>query len=197
MKPIILASGSTARRTLLEAAGVRVTVRPSEVDEALIKERLLSAGLSPRAIAGALADAKATSTPRTIGSLIIGADQTLEVDGELLDKTADLAGARARLIRLRDKPFTLHSAVSGVAEGQVVWRHNESARLAMRTFSDAFLDDYLGRNTEDLSTSLAGFALEGEGVQLFEWIDGDYFSILGLPLLPVLDWLRRAGGLPL
>ncbi len=196
MKPIILASASAARRILLEGAGVRFIVTPSNVDEAAIKEQLLAAGVAAREIAAALADAKAASSPTPPGHLVIGADQTLEVDGALLDKTADLAGARARLLSLRGHAFELHSAVSGATDGEVVWRHSQSARLLMRPFSDAYLDAYLARNGEDMATSLAGFALEGEGVQLFERIDGDYFAILGLPLVPLLGWLRREGGLP-
>lgn len=196
MKPIILASGSAARRALLQAAGVIVTVTPANVDETPIKEKLLAAGVAAREIAATLADAKAATGSTPPGALVIGADQTLEVDGALLDKTADLATARARLLRLRGRAFELHSAVSGAAEGRVVWRHTQSARLLMRPFSEAYLDGYLMRNGDDVATSLAGFALEGEGVQLFEWIEGDYFAILGLPLLPLLDWLRRAGGLP-
>ncbi len=195
MRPIVLASASVTRAKVLRDAGVPFTAHPSAVDEAPLKRLALARGEDPRTIAGRLAEAKALAASSPAGALVIGGDQTLELDGALLDKTASLAETGERLRALRGRTFALHAAVVGAAGGEVAWRHTESARLTMRTFSDAFLDAYLIRNAAELSASLAGFALEGEGAQLFEAIDGDYFAILGLPFIPLLCWLRAAGGL--
>ena len=196
MTPIVLASSSAARAAVLSGAGVLFDVDPPDVDESTLKTKLLGQGVSPSGIAKHLAGAKALDRQADVGTLVIGADQTLEADGELLDKTSSLDETRQRLIRLRGRTFELHSAVAGAMDGEIRWRRRESARLTMRLFSDDYLEAYLSRNAADLSASLAGFALEGEGAQLFERIDGDYFAILGLPLLPLLAWLRSMGALP-
>jgi len=191
---VVLASSSHARAALLRGAGLTFSVEPPAVDEAVLKEAYLAEGVSAARVAERLAAAKALDRARERDTLVIGADQTLEIDGRLLDKTTSLLETRERLLRLRGLAFSLHCAVAGADRGRVVWSHNETARLTFRDFSEGYLDDYLSRNADTLCSSLGGFELEGEGVQLFDQVDGDYFAILGLPLLPLLAWLRRAGG---
>jgi septum formation protein len=128
-------------------------------------------------------------------ALVIGADQTLELDGELVDKAVDLAEARTRLSSLRGRTHRLHAAVAAAEDGEVVWRRIESPALTARDFSDAFLDRYLARAGEAVLASVGCYFLEGEGAQLFDRIEGDYFAVLGLPLLPVLAMLRDRGAL--
>jgi len=168
---------------------------PPTVDESAIKQACLARNLSVAEIAERLAVAKALDPPQEPDSLVIGADQTLEADGRLFDKTTTLAETRERLLALRGRPFSLHCAVAGVASGHAVWSHTETANLKFRDFSESYLDGYLERNVDRLSASLGGFELEREGIQLFDHVDGDYFAILGLPVLPLLAWLRQAGGL--
>jgi septum formation protein len=195
VKPIVLASASAVRARLLAAAGLDVEITPSGVDETVIKQERLAAGAAPDAIAEVLAEAKALAVSRRTSALVIGADQTLEFGGTLFDKTSSLEETRDLLRRLRGGAFELHCGAA-LAEGAVVrWRRTASARLTMRAFSDAFLEAYLARNAQALSSSLGGFELEGEGVQLFERVEGDYFTVLGLPLLDLLAALREAGGL--
>ncbi len=194
MKAIVLASSSHARAALLRGAGLTFRVDPPAVDETVLKEGYLADGVSAAMVAERLAAAKALDRAREPETLVIGADQTLEIDGRLLDKTTSLKETRARLLGLRGVAFSLHCAVAGADGGRVVWSHNETAHLTFRDFSESYLDDYLSRNADTLCASLGGFEFEGEGVQLFEQVDGDYFAILGLPLLPLLAWLRRSGG---
>ena len=193
--PILLASQSHVRAQLLKAAGVVFEQTGSGVDEAAIKQSLLAEGTGPRDIADALAEGKAVKVSRRRPGLVIGADQTLELDGELFDKAEGLEEARARLIRLRGKTHRLHSAVVIARDGTPVWRALSSPALTMRPFSDAFLDGYLERNPQAALSSVGGYELEGEGVQLFSRIEGDYFAVLGLPLLGLLDYLRLQGAL--
>jgi len=195
VKEIVLASSSHARASLMSAAGLTFRVAPPTVDEDAIKRDCLAVGVGIAKIAERLAVAKAFDQALEPDTLVIGADQTLEADGRLLNKTTSLAETRERLLMLRGGPFSLHCAVAGLAQGRDVWSHNETALLRFRNFSESYLDDYLGRNADRLSVSLGGFEFEGEGVQLFEQVEGDYFAILGLPLLPLLGWLRQAGGL--
>jgi nucleoside triphosphate pyrophosphatase len=191
-KQIVLASASRARRALLAAAGVAFTVEPADVDEPAIRKDLL--GASAVAIAKALARAKAESvSAHHRDSLVIGADQVLAFGPELLSKPKDEAEARATLHKLKGHTHELHSAVAFAEGGNVVWEHVGTARLTMRAFSDAFLEDYLVRAADRLGQSVGAYELEGPGVQLFERIEGDYFTILGLPLLPVLGELRARG----
>jgi septum formation protein len=193
---IVLASASRARREMLAAAGVAFTVEPADVDEAAIRESLAAAKgpAGPLQVAEVLARAKAEDVSRRhAGALAIGADQVLALGAELLTKAKDEAAARATLLKLRARTHELHSAVAFAENGSVTWAHAATARLTMREFSDAFLDEYLLRAGDRIGQSVGAYELEGLGVQLFERIEGDYFTILGLPLLPVLAELRARG----
>ena len=192
MTEVILASTSASRRALLEGAGVPFTARSPGVDEAAAKAALLGEGLGPRDMADALAELKAIRL-RAGGALVIGADQTLDFEGELIDKAENLGEARERLQRLRGKSHKLHAGVVVAKGGQPIWREVQTATLWMRPFSDEFLDDYLSREGEAVLSSVGCYRLEDIGVQLFSRIEGDYFTILGLPMLGLLDLLRRHG----
>jgi septum formation protein len=196
LSQIILASTSRARREMLAAAGVAFTVEAADVDEPAIRKTLLaakSAATLPQ-IADALARAKAEDvSQRHKGSLVIGGDQVLALGTELLTKARDEAAARATLKKLRGMTHELHSAVALAVDGRVLWTHTGTARLKMREFSDAFLDEYLTRAGDRIGQSVGAYELEGLGVQLFDKIEGDYFTILGLPLLPLLAELRAYG----
>lgn len=196
MTALTLASQSATRAAIMRAAWIAFQVVSPDVDEAVAKRDLLVEGAAPRAVAEALARMKAIVVSRDRAGLVIGADQTLELDGELHDKAASLEEARERLTLLRGKTHALHTAVVVARDGASLWGHVETARLTMRAFSDGFLDGYLARAGAGVLTSVGGYQLEGEGAQLFEAIDGDYFSILGLPLIPLLGALRREGALP-
>jgi len=196
LREIVLASGSRARREMLAAAGVPFTVQAADVDEPAIRARLLGEDkhIAPERIAEVLAVAKAEDvSAKRSGSVIIGADQVLSFGGELLSKAPSIEAARGALQRLRGRTHELHSAVAFAEDGKASWAHVATARLTMRDFSDAFLDDYLNRAADRVTQSVGGYELEGLGVQLFEKIEGDYFTILGLPLLPVLGELRARG----
>jgi septum formation protein len=193
---IVLASASASRAALLRAAGVPFTVVASELDEEPVKARMLRDSAAPDAIARSLAELKARAVSRRTEGLVIGADQTLDLDGVLHDKPRDLAESRERLVALRGRRHSLHAAVAVAVGGEVVWTAVDTSRLTMRAFSDAFLDAYLARQGEAVTSSTGAYLLEGEGIQLFEAIEGDYFSILGLPLLGLLAFLREAEALP-
>jgi septum formation protein len=190
----ILASASASRRALLMAAGVPFLAKPADIDEVKLKDDLLAAGRPIEEIAGALAEAKALAVSReNPGALVLGADQALLFEGALISKCADMAGARALLKRLRGKTHHLSGGLALVRDGEVLWRHAVLATLAMRAFSDAFLEDYLEREGGDILACVGCYRLENLGAQLFDAIEGDYFSILGLSLLPLLAELRRQG----
>lgn len=167
----------------------------SGLDEASVKPALLAGGLSPREVADALAELKATKLSRTTPGLVIGADQTVDLDGKLIDKAKDLEDLRQTLLAMRGRDHKLHSAVVICENGQSVWRILKSARLTVRPFTDAWLDEYIGTCGEAVLSAAGGYHLEGPGVQLFSAIDGDYFTILGLPLIEVLDYLRVRGAI--
>lgn len=193
---LILASGSAARKAMLEAAGLAFEVDKPRVDEEAAKATLRAEGLQPRDQAAALAELKALSVSNRRNGLVIGADQMLAIEGETLDKPADRAEARAHLQRLRGRAHELITAAVVAKDGAVIWRHTETPRLRMRAFSDAFLDDYLARAGDHVLSSVGAYQLEGLGAHLFERVDGDYFSVLGLPLLPLLAFLREHGKAP-
>ena len=193
---IILASQSAARRAVLAGAGVPHLAVTAGVDEDAAKVELLAQGADPKAVAEALAELKAIAVSSATDGLVIGADQTLDLEGALYDKVADLAAARERLRLLRGKAHKLHSAVVVAHGGVAIWREVVSATLTMRDFSDGFLEDYLAIEGRAALGSVGCYRLEGPGAQLFSKIEGDYFAILGLPLIGVLDLLRQEQVLP-
>lgn len=194
---LILASQSASRRALLEGAGLRFRALPAAVDEASLKEAARAEGMDVADTATLLADAKAARIARKHpGSVIIGADQILVCEGEWFDKPEDVAAARAHLKRLRNRAHELVTAVVVWREGERAWHHIARPRLAMRDFSDAFLDDYLAREAGFVTQSVGAYRLEGLGVQLMRDIRGEHSAILGLPLLPLLAYLRDSGVIP-
>ncbi len=165
------------------------------VDEALVKPSLIAEGLTPRDIADALAEMKAVKASTKTTGLVLGADQTLDLAGALIDKAESLDDLRNILRRLRGQEHQLHCAVVIAQDGTAVWRTLRSARLRVRAFSEAWLDHYIAQCGSEVMSSVGGYHLEGLGVQLFDKIDGDYFTILGLPIVELLDYLRLRGEL--
>lgn len=191
---LILASQSAARRTMLEKAGVPFEAVPPELDEEAAKAGLEGAGFEPRGVAEELAQLKALSIPAGPGDLVLGSDQILErEDGEMLSKPESREEAFDQLRALSGRTHFLHSAAVIAENGEGVWWHSESAELAMRPLSDAFLKTYLDREYEAVRWSVGGYRIEGPGAQLFERIEGSYFAVLGMPLLPLLAYLRERG----
>jgi septum formation protein len=190
---LILASGSASRARMLEAAGVAFEVEKPRVDEEAIKASLRAEGMKPRDQADALAETKALSVSNRRSGFVIGADQMLAVEGDTLDKPANAEEARAHLLRLRGREHSLMSAVVVAREGAVIWRHIDTPKLKMRNFSDSFLDAYMLQAGEGVLNSVGAYHLEGLGAQLFDRVEGDYFAVLGLPLLPLLAFLREHG----
>ena len=191
---LILASASTARRRLLENAGLEFISEAAQVDERQLEQEIPQAERTPSSTAVHLAIAKARAVSlRHPLSMIIGCDQTMSLGPDIFHKAADRQGAERTLQTLRSKTHHLNSAVCLVRNGEVLWNHLSVAAMRMRYFSEDFLQSYLDRNGDAVLGSVGCYQLEGEGIQLFEAIDGDYFSILGLPLLPLLEELRKLG----
>ncbi len=191
---LILASKSQARIDLMSKAGLVFQAFPAAISEAALKSQAQADGAGPAAVASALADAKALDISKLHPeALVIGADQTLELEGRLFDKPQDLAQAEAQLLQLRGRAHSLHSAVALAHRGEVVWRNLDSADLHMRRFTDAFLARYLAAEADEIVHCVGAYRLEGLGVQLFERVEGDYFTILGLPLVRLLEMLRSMG----
>lgn len=194
MTPLILASTSAARKTLLTQAGLTFASLAAPVDERALEAPLIAAGEPSEAIALALARAKAEAVlALRPGAVVIGADQVLDLDGRRLVKPGDRDGARRQIGELQGRTHRLVSAVV-VAEGAgIAWQHVAEARLTMRSLSRAAIERYLDEAGDGIFGSVGAYHLEGVGVRLFEAIEGDYFTILGLPLLPLVGWLRSRG----
>jgi septum formation protein len=192
--PLVLASGSVVRRQLLEAAGIPVEVRPASLDERKVEA---SAPLdNPSAVAALLARAKALRVAADVpGRLVVGADPSLAVGNRRFDKPANRAAAREQLQTLAGRTHELHAAVAVARDESVLFEHVAVARLTMRALSDPVLDCYLETAGANVTASVGAYQLEALGVHLFERIEGDHFTILGLPLLPLLAYLRAEGSL--
>lgn len=192
---LLLASASPFRRKMLDAAGVPFRVVPADVDESALK-RSLAGKVGPEGLAEALAAAKAEAvSAQFAANLVIGADQVLALGDELLGKPPDVTAARMQLERLRGRTHRLLSAVALAQGGRVVWSKVDSAYLTVRELSGAFLDEYVARCGERLLGTAGAYEIEGLGIQLFDRVEGDYFTIIGLPLLPLLAELRARGAI--
>jgi septum formation protein len=191
-QPLVLASKSDVRGKMLAAAGLRIEIRPAQLDERAAEANagMTEAAAVARYLARAKADAVANSLP---GRLVLGADQTLARGTKRFSKPADRAAAAEQLRFLRGRTHELHSALTLVRDGEVLFDCLDSARLTMRNLSDRFLENYLDMAGDMALTSVGGYQLEGIGIHLFERVEGDYFTILGLPLLPLLGFLRQNG----
>lgn len=191
---LVLASESLARRAILDQAAVPFSAQKSDLAEEPIKQAGLARDRRPADIAMDLAEAKALKVSRLDPeALVIGADQTLEFETRLMDKATSLADVRRRLHEMQGRWHTLHSALAMAREGRIVWRYKDQARLLMRSLSNDFIDAYIGREGEALLSIVGSYRLEGLGAQLFDRVEGDYFTILGLPLWPLLEQLRAEG----
>ncbi|VTZ62579.1 Maf-like protein R00002 [Sinorhizobium medicae] len=197
MRPsLVLASASPFRRTLLVNAGLSFEARAAEIDERALEQPLESSGASPADVALVLAEAKAKDVARHFpGALVIGSDQTMSLGSRVYHKPRDLAEAAEHLLSLSGKTHSLNSAVVLIRDDAVVWRHVSTASMTVRRLRQGFIDRHLERVGAKALTSVGAYQLEGEGIQLFERIDGDYFTILGLPMLPLLSRLREMGAI--
>lgn len=193
---LVLASASPFRRQMLAAAGLAFEVAPAHIDERVVEKALIQSGQAVEAsqVALALAVAKGAAVGKAHpDAWVIGCDQVLGFENALLSKPESPAAAREQLASLRGKTHTLHSGISLIRGGEAVWQHVEIARMTMRSFTDAWLDAYVARMGERLCWTVGGYEIEAEGIQLFERIEGDHFTIIGLPLLPLLAKLRDVG----
>jgi septum formation protein len=196
MSRLILASGSAIRAEIMTGAGLDFEVIVKPVDEAAIKSAMLSERARPRDIADALAEAKALRVSRQEAGLVIAADQVMVMDGQLFDKPTSIDSARERLLMMRGKRHELIGSVVVASGGAPVWRYVSETKLWVREFSDAFLDDYLADEGDLVTKSVGAYRFEGPGSQLFTKVEGDFFSILGLSLLPLLQYLRDCRAIP-
>jgi septum formation protein len=197
MSGLILASQSASRKAMLAAAGVPFTAETAGVDENMVKQAMIAEGTDGRRLADALAELKAVKVSRRHPeALVLGCDSTVAAaDGSLIDKAESRAESAAQLRALAGTTHKLTSAAVVAQGGVPIWRHVDTARLTMRPFSEAFVQSYLEAEWPAIGGCVGGYRLEGLGAQLFSRIDGDHFTILGLPLLPLLDWLRVRGEL--
>jgi septum formation protein len=194
MSPLVLASGSVSRQRMLTASGVPFRISPANLDEAGLVAGLLKAGAEPPEIAAVLAAEKALAVSRRVPeALVLGGDSVLALEREIISKCESLAALKALLLRLSGRTHLLISAASLAQGGREIWRYTGTARLTMRGLSETFLDAYLAAEGEVLLSSVGGYHYEGRGAQLFEAVEGDAFTIMGLPLLPVLTALREQG----
>jgi septum formation protein len=195
---IVLASGSASRRAMLEAAGVPFEVVRPQVDEDAAKEALKAEGIEARGLADALAELKAVAVSRRMpGRIVVGSDSVMALaDGAMLDKPDSRARAAEQLRMMRGGTHRLVSAVVGARDGAPVWRQVDVAKLHVRDFSEDFLESYLDAEWPAISGCVGCFRIEGPGVQLFSRLEGSQFTILGMPLMPLLGWLRDVGEMP-
>ena len=191
---LVLASASPFRKALLANAGLSFDIEPATVDERAIEETL--DGVEAEDIALILAEAKAQDvSERKPGALVIGSDQTLSLGGDVFHKPANMDEARRRLLALSGRTHELNSAVVLAKDGETIWRHVSVARLTMRKLDPAFIGRHLSNVGDQVLSSVGAYQLEGEGIQLFERFEGDYFTIVGLPMLPLLAQLRELGAI--
>ena len=194
---LILASGSSVRARLLENAGVPFSIETAKLDEGMIRRSLEADGANARDIVDALAESKARKiSNKHEGALVLGCDQVLEFNGKIYSKPDSQAELRTQMQELRGHQHRLLSGAVICRDGVSVWRFIGQVRLNMRDFSDAYMDDYIMRNWDNVRHCVGGYMLEAEGVRLFEKIDGDYFSVLGMPLVEILSYLTLNGELP-
>ena len=194
MSRLLLASASASRQALLRAAGVDFVIAPASINEPALMQDLIARGSEAGVVAQMLADQKAIMVSRrSPGEIVLGGDSVLALGSEIIGKSHNLAALRVLLLKLSGKTHQLVSAASLARDGAILWRHTARANMTVRALSEAFVDAYLAREGETLLGSVGGYHFEGRGAQLFESAEGDYFSILGLPLLPVLAQLRALG----
>ena len=194
MSRLVLASASTARQALLRAAGVDFVVTPASINEPALMQDLAAKGSGAGLVAEMLAEQKAVMVSRrSPGEIVLGGDSVLALGSEIIGKSHNLAALRVLLLKLSGRTHQLVSSAALARDGAILWRHTAHANMTMRVLSEAFVDNYLAREGETLLGSVGGYHFEGRGAQLFESAKGDYFSILGLPLLPVLAQLRNLG----
>jgi septum formation protein len=192
--PLLLASASTIRLALLQQAGVQASAQPARIDEEAVRQSLEAEGATPRDVADTLAELKARKlADRNPQALVLGCDQVLALKDQVFAKPESLDQARAQLTALRGQTHQLLSAMVLYHNAEPIWRHVGTARLTMRDFTDAYLDDYLSRQWPAIGQSVGAYQLESEGIRLFSAVEGDYFTILGLPLLPLLAYLSLRG----
>lgn len=193
---IILASASPFRLAMLRNAGIETEANPSRIDERAVEEAVGDAAISPENLAWILAEAKAEEvSERFPGALVIGSDQTLSLGDEVLHKAADMEEARRRLLKLSGRTHHLNSAVVLARDGKALWGHVSVANMTMRKLDPAYIGRYLSRVGDQVLRSVGVYQIEGEGIQLFDSIEGDHFTIVGMPLLPLVAELRRLGAI--
>lgn len=193
-QPLVLASASPFRRALLENAGLNFDVEPAQIDERVVEESLV--GVNPEDVASILAEAKAQDvSDRNPGAIVIGSDQTLSLDGTIYHKPANMDEARRRLLALSGRTHELNSAIVLARDGETIWRHVSVAGMTMRDMDPGFIGRHLSNVGHRVLSSVGAYQYEGEGIQLFERIEGDYFTVIGLPLLPLLSELRKIGAI--
>ncbi|AWM27014.1 septum formation protein Maf [Sinorhizobium fredii USDA 205] len=193
---LVLASASPFRRALLENAGLRFSARAAQINERVLERPLEEAGAPPAEVALALAEAKARDVSRHFdGAIVIGSDQTMSLGLRVYHKPKDMAEAAEHLLSLSGRTHSLNSAIVLVRDGDILWRHVSTAHMTVRLLDRGFIERHLHRVGEMALSSVGAYQFEGEGIQLFEKIEGDYFTILGLPMLPLLEKLRELGSI--